>query len=89
MPEITFKTPRKKKRPADEDKGDLLALRAWHVRMGYTVETGADALGMSRSGYGFLLADVSRIDRRTMFACRAIEMGLAPLEKIKPKRTRS
>ncbi len=49
---------------------------AWHQAMGYTYETGAEALGMSRSGYHKLLSGQSAIDRRTALACAAVAAGL-------------
>jgi transcriptional regulator with XRE-family HTH domain len=48
--------------------------------MGYTYETAAEALGMSRSGYAKLIAGISKIDRRTALACAAILAGVKPLE---------
>jgi transcriptional regulator with XRE-family HTH domain len=46
--------------------------------MGYTYDTGAEALGMSRSGYHKLLSGQSAIDLRTALACAAIAAGLGP-----------
>ena len=50
-------------------------LRTWQAHMGYTYETAAAALGVSRSAYADWLAGVSRttgkptvIDRRTSLA---------------------
>lgn len=58
-------------------------LRAWQAAMGYTYDTAAQALGVSRSAYADLLSSVSRttgkpkaIDRRTALACAAIAAGL-------------
>jgi hypothetical protein len=51
---------------------------AWHKVMGYTYDTGAEALGMSRSGYHKLLSGQSAIDLRTALACAAIAAGLGP-----------
>lgn len=52
-------------------------LRAWQAKMGYTYETAAEALDMSRSGYAKLVAGkTDRIDRRTALACAAIAAGL-------------
>ena len=51
-------------------------LRAWQAQMGYTYETAAEALGMSRSGFAKLLAGANPIDRRTELACAAIAAGL-------------
>lgn len=55
-------------------------LRAWQRQMGYTYETAAQALGMSRSAYADMLAGGSRIDRRTALACAAVSAGLQPWE---------
>lgn len=59
--------------------------RAWHEFMGYTYDTGAAALGMSRSTYGDHLAGTSRttgkpvtIKRTVALACAALRAGLAP-----------
>lgn len=59
-------------------------LRAWQKAMGYTYETAADALGLSRSAYADLLTGISRttkqpkdVDRRTALACSAIAAGLS------------
>ena len=54
-------------------------LRAWQAHMGYTYETAAEALGISRSGFAKLLAGVHPIDKRTALACAALEAGLRPL----------
>ena len=51
-------------------------LRAWQASMGYTYETAAEALGMSRSGFAKLLAGDHPIDKRTALACAAIAAGL-------------
>ena len=51
-------------------------LRAWQAHLGYTYETAAEALGMSRSGFAKLLAGDHPIDRRTALACAAIAAGL-------------
>lgn len=58
-------------------------LRAWQAAMGYTYDTAAEALGISRSAYADLVSGVSRttgqpkqIDRRTALACAAIAAGL-------------
>ena len=53
-------------------------LRTWQAQMGYTYETAAEALGMSRSGFAKLLAGNHAIDRRTALACAALAVGLAP-----------
>ena len=56
-------------------------LRAWQARMGYTYETAAEALGMSRSGFAKLLAGDHAIDKRTALACAAIAAGMEPYKK--------
>ena len=53
-------------------------LRAWQTAMGYTYETAAQALGMSRSGYAKLVLGQAAIDLRTALACAAIAAGLQP-----------
>lgn len=57
--------------------------RAWHNAMGYTYDTGAEALGMSRSAYANLVAGVRRdsgtpvvYDKRTALAMMAVAAGL-------------
>ena len=50
--------------------------RAWHDAMGYTYDTAAAALGISRSGFAKLLAGDHPIDRRTALACAALAGGL-------------
>ena len=47
-------------------------LRAWQAHMGYTYETAAEALGLSRSGFAKLLAGDHPIDKRTALACNAL-----------------
>ena len=56
---------------------------AWHQAMGYTYDTGAEALGVNRSTYANLVAGVRRdsgtpvvYDRRTALACAALAAGL-------------
>ncbi len=51
-------------------------LRAWQAQMGYTYETAAEALGMSRSGYAKMVLGQASIDRRTALACAAIAAGI-------------
>lgn len=53
-------------------------LRDWQAHLGYTYETAAEALGMSRSGFAKLLAGDHPIDKRTALACAAIAAGLTP-----------
>ncbi len=66
--------------------GNPQALRDWQARMGFTYATAAEALGISRSSYGALIAvdagnprNTSRIDLRTALACAAIEHGIRPI----------
>ena len=54
------------------------ALRTWQAQMGYTYETAAEALGMSRSGYAKMVLGQTAIDHRTALACAAILAGLEP-----------
>lgn len=58
----------------------------WHERMGYTYDTGAEALGVNRSTYANLVAGISRTtgkpveyDKRTALACAALERGIAAI----------
>lgn len=53
-------------------------LRAWQAQMGYTYNSAAQALGMSRSGYAKMLAGHTQIERRTALACAAIAQGVKP-----------
>ena len=57
--------------------------RAWHNAMGYTYDTGAKALGVSRGTYADWLAGRSRttgkpvsIKRTAALACAALVAGL-------------
>ena len=57
--------------------------RAWHEAMGYTYDTGAAALGVSRGTYADYLAGTSRttgepikIKRTVALACAALAAGL-------------
>ena len=66
--------------------GNAQTLRAWQDRMGFTYDTAAAALGMSRSAYAAMIAvdvenprNASRIDLRTALACAAIERGIGPI----------
>jgi transcriptional regulator with XRE-family HTH domain len=54
-------------------------LRAWQQAQGYTYETAAQALGMSRSGYANLVLGNAKIDLRTALACAAIVAGIKPI----------
>jgi hypothetical protein len=49
--------------------------RAWHELMGYTYDTGAQALGTSRATYARLCAG-GEVDRRTALACAALAAGM-------------
>jgi hypothetical protein len=44
--------------------------------MGFTYETAAAALGISRSGFAKLLAGDHPIDKRTALACAALAAGI-------------
>lgn len=64
--------------------------RAWHNAMGYTYDTGAAALGVSRGTYADYLAGTSRttgqpvpIKRTVALACAALAAGL---QEWAPKR---
>lgn len=57
--------------------------RVWHEAMGYTYDTGAKALGVSRGTYADYLAGTSRttgaqieIKRTVALACAALAAGL-------------
>ena len=66
-------------------------LRAWQARMGYTYETAAEALGISRSGFAKLLAGEHPIDKRTALACNALAVGMkewVPAAPQPPSRVR-
>lgn len=60
-------------------------LRAWQNQMGYTYETAAEALGLSRSGFAKLLAGDHPIDKRTALACAAIAAGIEAWPKSEPR----
>lgn len=60
-------------------------LRAWQAHMGYTYDTAAAALGVSRSSYADWVAGRSRttgkpikISRLVELACAALAAGLSP-----------
>jgi plasmid maintenance system antidote protein VapI len=59
-------------------------LKAWQSHMGYTYETAAEALGISRSGFAKLLSGANAIDKRTALACAAIAKGIDPWMSIQP-----
>jgi len=64
---------------------DPKALRAWARRMDFDRASAAEALGMSLSAYGSMLATEkanrapSAIGLRTAYACAAIEAGIEPI----------
>jgi hypothetical protein len=51
--------------------------------MGYTYETAAKALGMSRSGYAKMVLGQADIDRRTALAIAAIAAGIKPWASVR------
>ncbi len=60
-------------------------LRAWQAHMGYTYDTAAKALGVSRSSYADWVAGRSRttgktiqISRLVALACAALAAGIDP-----------
>ena len=60
-------------------------LRAWQAHMGYTYNTAAAALGVSRSSYADWIAGRSRttgkpiqVSRLVALACAALAAGLSP-----------
>ena len=62
-------------------------LRAWQAKMGYTYDTAAAALGVSRSTYAEWVAGKSRTtgkpvtpSRAAALACAALAAGLEPWE---------
>ena len=61
-------------------------LRVWKAHMGYTHETAAEALGISRSGFAKLLAGDHPIDKRTALACAAIAAGLVEWWQVEADR---
>ena len=66
--------------------GDPKSLRAWQKRMGFTFDSAAIALGISRSTYASMLAVdgyKTTLDLRTSLACAAIEAGLKPLPQLR------
>ncbi|WP_428142366.1 helix-turn-helix domain-containing protein [Delftia acidovorans] len=52
-------------------------LRAWQSRHGYTYNTAAEALGMSRATYARYLSSPEVLPRWFALACAAIDAGLA------------
>ena len=66
-------------------------LRAWQAHMGYTYDTAAQALGISRSTYADCLSGVSRttgapikIKRIMSLACAALAAGLDDWQSHNP-----
>ena len=66
-------------------------LRTWQAHMGYTYDTAAKALGVSRSTYADWLAGHSRttgkpikIGRMAALACAALAAGLEPYQQQRP-----
>ena len=60
-------------------------LRTWQAHMGYTYDTAAQALGVSRSSYADWVAGRSRttgkpiqISRLAALACAALAAGIQP-----------
>ena len=60
-------------------------LRTWQAHMGYTYDTAAQALGVSRSSYADWIAGRSRttgkpikISRMVALACAALAAGITP-----------
>lgn len=53
--------------------------RAWHDAMGYTYETGAEALGVSRGTYADWLAGRSRTTGRPIKISRLVALACAAL----------
>lgn len=62
-------------------------LRAWQARMGYTYDSAAQALGVSRATYAKWLSAKTNatLDRRTTLACMAIEAGLVAETVAEPQ----
>ena len=67
-------------------------LRAWQARMGYTYDTAAQALGVSRSTYAEWVAGKSRTtgkpvtpSRTVALACAALAAGLEPYQQGRDK----
>lgn len=54
-------------------------LRAWQKAQGYTYDTAAEALGMSRATFARYLKDPGELPRWLALACAAIDVGLEPL----------
>lgn len=54
-------------------------LRAWQARMGYTYDTAAQALGVSRGTYADWIAGRSRTSGRPVKISRLVELACAAL----------
>ena len=66
-------------------------LRAWQARMGYTYDTAANALGVSRAAYANWVSGRHPItgkptapSRLVSLACAALEAGIEPLGAAPP-----
>ena len=53
-------------------------LRAWQAQLGYTYDTAAAALGVSRATYARWLAGSGDVPRTTALPCSALAAGLGP-----------
>ena len=53
-------------------------LRAWQARHGYTYNSAAAALGISRATYARYLAASGDLPRMLELACAAIDAGICP-----------
>lgn len=51
-------------------------LRQWQTRHGYTYETAAAALGVSRRTYAGYLAKAGELPRMLALACAALDAGI-------------
>lgn len=67
-------------------------LRAWQAHMGYTYDTAAAALGVSRAAYADWIAGRSRttgkairISRLVALACAALAAGIDPAQSTDEK----
>lgn len=58
--------------------------RHWHVHQGYSYDTGAAALGVSRRTYAKLM-NGDHPDRLTALACAALAAGLTTWTQPKPE----
>lgn len=53
-------------------------LRAWQARMGYTYDSAAKALGVSRATYARFVAGPGDVSRTVALACAALAAGMEP-----------